>query len=589
MRKMFSSIAVFVFICISGISLYASPLLSTAMFTMPFGVTPSYIVGTEALDISPSTLGNVKGNVGEMMTDVGYLDRLKKTGWQILPPRDGKVQGIDHFALKFNSGVLEDVLVVETKFTSKDGFNALKNTLDGRQMSRAWVEARVKKSITSKYDNFIVQDRDGKVRIVTELPAEGSVDLFPIDDNAYYFVDPITGEICFYSSDSRYSSSATERISRANNTRSNLEEHIRSGKFRRIIVHYEVGDNCIIRTEISLADGSDGKTSVVERGRKHQIIPLSEFDKVFNSDDYKQTIKAKYGLPDISFFDEADFDNSMKLKLITDIDSATANTVFSSAANRAALSKKFNLNPAIDYTRLDLSDRDWKNILLKKNLYDLDDGLVMKIRKASVKASMIGGVVSGSSAGALAGITNLLSQGIHSGFDNIDWKSVVYSSGMGISIGAFNTAGEAASRALIRVGNSNAAKSLSSFILHGAGVTLPFLLDSFVDVGFGIYNLYNGTYISVWQAAADIAVNTSINLGIIGLAALASSTIGGPVGTIVGIVGGSIWAFGSYYVINPITNSIERHIIFDSLESDKRERQIEIWTENALEMQSELF
>ena len=106
-----------------------------------------------------------------------------------------------------------------------------------------------------------------------------------------------------------------------------------------------------------------------------------------------------------------------------------------------------------------------------------------------------------------------------------------------------------------------------------------------VDVGFGIYNLYNGTYISGWQAAADIAVNAGVNLGIVGLAALAGTTFGGPIGTAVGIVGGGIWAFGSYYVINPITSTIERHTIFDILESDERVDQIQEWTENALATQ----
>lgn len=584
MRGRINRVAITVFLCISGISLHASPLFTSAMFSVPFGIAPSYISGTAALNpVRPSTFNVFKGDVGERMTDIGYLDRLKNGGWQILSPRDAR-QGMDHFAMKFNNGTLEDVLVAETKFTRKDGIDALGHTLDGRQMSRVWVEHRVEDSIISKYENFISEDLNGKVRISAELPADGTVDLFPIDNDSFYFKDPVTGEVCFYSSNPGYSS-ADERINRANRTSSNLIDHVRNGKLRRVVVHYEVGDNSIIRTEIRLADGADGRASVTESSRKSQIIPVSDFDEVFSSDDYKQAIKAKYGLQDISFFDNPDFDSNMKLKLITGMDSATADKVFSSTANRAALSKKFNLNPALDYTRLGLTDGDWRRILSSNNLYDLTDGLVVKMRRASMKATMIGGAVSGASAGALAGITNLISQGVQSGFDNIDWRSVAYSSGMGVSIGLLNTAGEAASRALLRAGNSSAAKGVSSFIRRGVGVSLPFFLDTLVDVGFGLYNLYNGTYISGWQAVTDIAINTGVNLGIVGLAALAGSAIGGPAGMIVGIVGGGIWAFGSYYVISPVTNSIERHTIFDILESSEREQQIAIWTEEALSMQ----
>ena len=587
MHKMIKKILITAFVYFSSVSLFASSMLLSNMLVAPFGASLPYIAGTTALKtVNTNTLNNAKGNIGEEMTNIGYLDRLKNTGWQIIPPRDGRPQGLDHFALKFREdGVLEDVLVVETKFTKKDGFAALGHPLDGVQMSREWVEPRVANDIVSKYNAFITDDRKGLVRIVSELPKDETVELFPIDNNSYYFRDK-NGTPCFYSTNDKYTYS-DGRISRCENTCSSLMRQIRDGKFRRVIVHYEIKEKNIIRTEIILGDGDAGTTSVKKIRRESSIIPLSEYDKLFDSDDYKQFIKATYGLADLSFFDDPGFDNSMKLKLVSGIDSETANKVFSSHANRAALSRKFNLNPAIDYRNLKLSDKDWQKVLRTDDLYNLPDNLVVKLRSASRKATVLGGVTSGVSAGALAGITNILSQGIQSGFDNIDWKTAAYSTGMGISIGVLNTAGEAASRALLRVGSSRATKGISSFILRGAGVAVPFFLDTLVDVGFGIYNLYNGTYISGWQAAADIAVNAGVNFGIVGLAAIAGTTIGGPAGTIVGIVGGGLWAFGSYYVINPITSSIERHTIFDILESNEREQQIKIWTANALGIQAE--
>lgn len=577
------------FVSFSCFSVSASQLLSSSVLIAPLGSQMPYVRGTEALKPVNSTTFNIyKGDFGEELTNIGYLDRLKKTGWQAIQPRDGR-QGMDHFALKFNDdGVLEDVLVAETKFTKKDGLDALGHPNDGTQMSRAWIEPRVEKSIVSKYADFAEADRNGRVRVVDTLPSDGNVDLFPIDNGSYYFVDNNTGEICFYSSKDVYSS-AESRAVRCERTSSSLMEHIKRGKFRRVVVHYEVNftavGSSIIRTVSRLGDGVDGPGSVVELSRHSEIIPKPEYERVLNTDDYKQSIAKKYGFHDVSFLES--FDENMKLKLITGIDSETANKVFALSANRIALSNKLNVNPAIDYRKLDLSDGEWTKLLATDSLYgkEMTDGLVMKIREASRRATILGGVTAGASAGALAGISTILSQGLQVGFDSINWKSVAYSSTMGVSVGILNTAGEAASRALLRVGNERAAKTVSSFILKGAGVSLPFFLDTLVDVGFGIYNLYNGTYISGWQAAADIAVNAGVNLGIVGLAALAGTTFGGPIGTAVGIVGGGIWAFGSYYVINPITSTIERHTIFDILESDERVDQIQEWTENALATQ----
>jgi len=84
-----------------------------------------------------------KGSFGESIAEKSYIDAyLTKSGhWQSITPRAGP-QGLDHLFIKTKNGVIQDVMVGESKFNT----SALnKNTRDGIQMGDEWIGKRLKR------------------------------------------------------------------------------------------------------------------------------------------------------------------------------------------------------------------------------------------------------------------------------------------------------------------------------------------------------------------------------------------------------------------------------------------------------------
>ena len=83
-----------------------------------------------------------KGCFGESIAEKSYIDTyLAKEGpWQSITPRSGP-QGLDHLFIKTKNGVINDVMVGESKYNTS---TLNKYTKDGIQMGEEWIGRRLK-------------------------------------------------------------------------------------------------------------------------------------------------------------------------------------------------------------------------------------------------------------------------------------------------------------------------------------------------------------------------------------------------------------------------------------------------------------
>lgn len=589
MYRFYKFFAIFLLIGIVS-PLSAMPLSLQVAIDTPFGMPSNVVIGSSALKpLNTHSIDRAgKGRLGEDISNKNYIERLEND-WEVNSPRKND-QGLDHLALKFNDDdSLADVLVAESKFTKKSGINSLKQRVHGRQLSRAWVEYNIHKDYIAELNAYLEADLSNSVKLVSKAP-EGEINSkISIGKDSYYYKDS-NGKMYFYSENETYTF-FDNRNARAQQTKNKLLEYIQKSDFRRVLLHttYDSATGIVTFEEIHIVDGIiDKYNDVSVKGNpKTQQMTVDEFADMMKTKPYRDIIKEQYGFTDTSFLDEKNFTPRMIADLVTgeNFDKQMATQIFKKRSNRVSLSKKLNVNPSINYSKLSFTDSEWSSLIKAESINDpeISNRVREDIYKASTKATITTGLSASFAGATLGGVTAILSDGIRYGFDKVDWNRAIYSAGVGASVGILNTIVDASARAITRQATEAIASSgakITSTAFKMIGKTMPlFLVDTIVDVGYGLFSLYNGTYSSGWQAAADIGINLTVDIG---LAVLGGAVIGGPVGAAVAIAGGAIWSFGSYYIISPITNSIEINSIFRDLHSNNRDLIILDWTRDAL-------
>ena len=580
MKTVFRTLAV-ILISLASFTLGAASLsLSASMVSLP-AMNP----------VTTNTFSAVRGNLGEAMTDYDYLGRLARTGWKTITPRTA-AQGLDHIALQFDSkGVLRDVLVVETKYTRKSVADALGDTLDGKQMSSSWVEARVKKDVISLYDDYIASDSSVSIR--NNVPDDATRKVY-IDNDSCYFTDS-DGNKCFYSSSEEMRSNSSRRTARAKTTSENLLRYAESTDIRRRIVRFDQDDNGTLRRYLyEVTDGETDKARSVKYTLVDEtVVPDDSLSAVLNSVDYKESVAHLYNLEDTSVLDK--LTDSQLLKLNRGLDNETAGIViFSSKTNSRQFAIKLGLNEDMDFTDLGFTDAQMKKITAAADLGDIDDADAVKKLKqrsnATTRKQM--GLHAGVALGMGFGI-NILQQGLVNGWDSIDFLEAgrvgLFTAGLSL---AKDTA-EGLTKGLIKTGVRNV-KVASKLI----NVT-PFAVDALFDVGFVAYRYINGDYAYTSQAIAEGALNIAFDAagGALTYALFpvvtakttalfaGAGSLAGPIGTAAGIVVGLgvgvVLSFGSQLLVQPISNSLEVRGLWKDLDSNFK-GNVSAWTKDYL-------
>ncbi len=572
---------VMILVLLSSFTLGAASLsLSASMVSLP-AMNP----------VTSNTFSAVRGSLGEAMTNYDYLGRLVKTGWKTISPR-AVAQGLDHIALQFDSnGTLKGVLVVETKYTRKSVGDALGDTLDGKQMSSSWVLARVKKDVVSLYDDYIVSDSSVSVR--SSVPDDATRKVY-IDNDSCYFTDS-DGNKCFYSSSEEMCSNSSKRTARAKATSENLLRYAKSTDIRRRIVKFDQDDNGTLHRYLyEVADGKTNKSRTVSyRLIEETTVSDDSLSAVLNSLDYKSSVAELYNLKDVSVLDK--LTESQLLKLNRGLDNETAQIViFSSKENSKQFAIKLGLNENMDFRNLGFTDAQMKKITAATDLNDIDDAdAVNKLKKISNAATRKQMGIHAGVALVTGSVINTLQQGHVNGWDNLNWLEVgrvgLFTAGLSV---AKDTA-EGLTKGLIKTGVKNV-KVASKFI----NMT-PFAIDAFFDVGFVVYRFIYGDYAYTSQAIAEGVLNIAFDAAgaLIPVAipfaitktatffGITGASLGGPVGTAVGIIlglGVSVaLSFGSQHIVQPISHMLEVKGLWKDLDTNFK-GNVSSWTKEYL-------
>ncbi len=574
---------VLILVLLSSFTLGAASLsLSASMVSLP-AMNP----------VTSNTFSAVRGSLGEAMTNYDYLGRLAKTGWKTITPRSG-AQGIDHVALKFNSeGTLIDLLVVETKYTRKSVADALGDTRDGKQMSSSWVQPRMNKDVILSYDDYIASDNIVSIR--TSLP-DDATNINWIDYNSCYFTDS-DGMKCFYSPTEEMISDSTKRTSRAKATVDSIAQHVEKSEYRKRLLKFEQDDDGnLIRSVYEITDGENGNKRTVRCFIMDESFVSDEsLSAVLNSLDYKSSVAKLYNLKDDSVLNK--LTDSQLLKLNRGLDNETAQIVIcSSPENSKQLAIKLGLNEDMDFRDLGCTDAQMKKITAAANLNDIDDAdAVKKLKQRSNAATrkQMGMGIHAGMALVTGSVINTLQQGHVNGWDNLNWLEVgrvgLFTAGLSV---AKDTA-EGLTKGLIKTGVKNV-KVASKFI----NMT-PFAIDAFFDVGFVVYRFIYGDYAYTSQAIAEGVLNIAFDAAgaLIPVAipfaitktatffGITGASLGGPVGTAVGIIlglGVSVaLSFGSQHIVQPISHMLEVKGLWKDLDTNFK-GNVSSWTKEYL-------
>ena len=548
--------------------------MSLSAYVMFSTSVPGRLVDTNTFVLSKykhQSYNPIKGKFGEALNDIDYIDLLRKTGWAVDSPRLAP-QGLDGFVKKFDdSGKLMDVISVETKYNTSQ----LGSTKDGIQMSKDWNNPRIKRDIIDKVDEFIEADKAGLVEIALEKPNPASIkEYYNIDKDSFYYVDKATGKKMFYPGKESYQI-FDSRINQGVRTNTSLRKYVETGSYRRREVRYipDLENRTLTRVLYDIQDGASGSSDVVEiiDSRFTKVIKGNDVDKVLNSLDVKHYIGEKFNLPDVNVLDGLDSMDKLAL-LHGDVSVDAGRKIFASKANRAALSNRLGLNPKLDYSKIGMSNSEWTALVKTSSVSNLDTPLKKNLYKASSIATIKGTAKSSLGFALFYGGINTISQGIQYGWDAINWGSVAYSTGMGAAYGVADAATDALGRYLIRKGQ-DAATTLGKNTLKVAGRSAVIGLDILVD-SYSAFSRYNsGYYVYKSQAVADGGINAAVDI-IFG----AMTFFPNPYIKVAGHLGLALWGFGNQFVINPITNTIEIHRIFDDLAPQLRYEKVEEWT-----------
>ncbi len=551
----FRRFCAFVLVLFATFSAYATLLsLNSSLVTLP-AMNP----------IQSYSFNHVKGEIGEAITKYDYIGRLAKTGWKNVTPRTG-AQGLDHLALKFNAeGYIEDVLVVETKFTNKSLKDALGKTKDGRQLSSDWTYERIKKDVVPRYEEFYTND-DSVIK--TDILPNVEERLY-IDEDSFYFYDE-DGNKCFYSSNQDMLSDSAKRISRAETTVSDLQRFAKQTTLKRRVVQFSRdSEGNLSRAVYEISDGEDSKSIKIEDPEVTEITS-ENLSTALNSSDYKNSLKRMYNLEDASVLDN--LSDTQLLRLSNGLDADTAEVILSSKQNSAQLAKKLGLNVDTDFSDLDLTDNQWKKISSASSLEDLGDITVEQKLKSRSKLAAAGSFIltvreSGRRAGIgfiTGSVINILQQGLTNGFNNINYLDVARVGLFSSTMVVVNNIAEGLAKGLFTTTVKDAAK-LSKIL----SVT-PFMIDALFDVGFVAYRYFTGTYDYTSQAIAEGAINIGFDVATYLLCAKLGSmgAFAGPGGIVAGVVIAAAFSFGSQYLIKPISNALALRGLWKDLDKD---------------------
>ncbi len=543
--------------------------------------------------VSSFSMNYLKGDVGEYLTNLTYMQRLEATGWRMETPRATR-QGLDHLFFKFDDeDNLVDLLVVESKYRKGSVESSLGNTASGRQMSEAWTSERIKEGPLKMLNDFTHLEESGDVILIKTRPDENSItSKIDIGKDSYYYTIEGDDGLYFYSSKNKYDDS-DNRLSQVRRLYDNVEKRADRYIFKRRVADYKYDIETNTLTQTIYTINTKNNADIISPNTKDvKVFTGDSISAVLDSNDFKTYIQNTYGLEDFSFYDGLTSNEKMKL-LNNNLDLDIISKTFNSKKNKRALNNKLGLNPYTDLTSIDLSASEWKKILAANSINDLDDSLSLKVRNAEKKAN-VGSFFGGTGIAAITGVTtNLLTQKLiqNKSWKNINWTEVV-------ATGGIAAAGYAAQEG-IEIAVRKASRQLSNSSIDilkkigKIGDYAPFIIDAAIDLGldtfFALSNYKNGTY-SLKQTGVNLALNVGIDAAATGLSMLASNvvagaiggSVGGPIGIGVGIAVSVAISFGSYYVVDPIMKSIEVNDIFAALSGENCSETIMQWTNEYL-------
>ena len=562
------------------ISVILFMFVSMAVGAMSLSLSASMVSLPAMNPVTINTFSAVRGNFGEAMTDYDYLGRLANTGWKTITPRTAP-QGLDHIALKFSAdGILEDVLVVETKYTHKSVADALGDTVDGKQMSSSWVRERVRKDVVSLYEDYIASDN--YVSVMDTIP-EDAVKKVYIDNDSCYFTDS-DGRKCFYSSSEEMRADSSRRTSRAQTTSDNLLRYAESSDIRRRIVKFEQDDNgALHRFLFEVTDGKTDSSRTVHCLQMEETIVSDEsLSAVLNGTDYKEAVADLYNLNDTSVLDKLT-DNQL-LRLNRGLDAETAEIIFSSKNNSRQLALKLGLNEDTNFIQLGLTDAQIRKVTAASSIDDIDDAdAVSRLRQRSNAATARQMGIHAGAAFGLGSVVNIFQQAGAYGWNNIN---LLEAGRVGLETAGVSVAKDAAEgvvNGLIRTSVKDVRK-LAKVIR-----VTPFVIDVLFDVGEVTCRYFNGNYAYTSQAFAEGAINIAVDIGggILAYAAMGaiSSSVAGPAGTVIGFVAGltisAAISFGSRYVVQPVSSALELQGFWGELDKNLS-GSVTLWTREYL-------
>ncbi len=532
--------------------------------------------------VSSNSFSSVRGRLGEAMTDSDYIGRLVATGWKNITPRTTP-QGLDHIALKFDSkGVLTDVLVVETKYTSKSVAEALGDTLDGKQMSSSWVYERVRKDIVSLYEDYIVSD--STVSIVDSVP-ENAIKKVYIDNDSCYFTDA-DGNKCFYSSSGEMNTDSSKRVQRAKTTSDNLLRYAESTEIRRRIVRFEQDESGNLhRFLYEITDGEINASRTIRYKQVNEtLVPEKNVSYVLRTMDYKEAVADLYNIADTSVLDN--LSDAQLLRLNRGLDAETADIIFSSRINSRQLALKLGLNENTNFRQLGLTDVQMKKVTAAISIDDIDD--VDAVRKLKQRSNTATARQMGLHAGfafGLGSVINIFQQAGAYGWDNVNYLEAGRAGLLTAGVSIAKDTAEGIAVGLIK-------KSVGFGRLVKAA---PFAVDAIFDLGYVAVRYFNGGYNYTSQAIAEGAVNIAFDVAggiltyaltpVIALKTAAifagfgsfASPIGTCAGFVLGLGIGAAVSFGSQYLVQPISSALEINGLWQDLDRNLFEN-VASWT-----------
>ena len=564
--------------------LFVAIVLFVCMYSVSAMPQFAYIGGTSPikqtfLPQSVSSIGGLKGAIGEYFTEIDYISRLGDTGWTSINPRN-TAQGLDHVFIKFNEdGLIEDVLVAETKFRQASPQSSLGSTNDGWQMSSSWIDARMNRFVIPQYSQsvYLIAESEGNV-FLAKRPREDTIlkgSRLYIDSKSFYF-KKIDGDnaVYFYDGNSRYST-ATTRINQVNRTANGLSAYVDSHTYKTRLIRYSYEDGVLSQTIYKTIDNGNAKpfTPISEPVRRFTNSRAKA--NVALSAGFETDIMNRYAIPDSAFFHK--LNTNQRLSLINGVDSNIGNEILSSSINRSVVSNRFGLNSGTNYIRIGLSDSEMDSLFKSTSIDDLNIALANKLKRAS-RYTTIKNTLGWGAIGIAGGV---VSEMLRTGGNIADMNWTV----IGLAGGSFAT-GSLLNRGVeIILQNANSSSKIFQTLGKLSPIGWSIITDALVDSIFTGYYLYTGEY-SLSQAVAvtgiNIATDAAIILGSSFLRNIIASAIGGSVGGPIGAAVAGILAtaasVGTIFIINPITNSIELSSILDSLNSPNSEDMVSLWT-----------